>query len=455
MEDNLINFHFLHKGNVMAAFDFKVLLLWLDNAAQIMQWITVVLVLAHVSMRINWLKKAIRGSRTHWRYALITSIFFGLLAILGNHSRMIWEMNANGHLEIKQFLSSMKWIEGRASVSLREVMVLVAGLSAGPWVGLGSGLIAGYERFFVGDMMSSSSAITTPLLGVLAGLVIRYYPHCALNYWGVLVVALSATWIKLMIVYHLTAIESAHSLVWATVIPASMVSAIGCLLFMSVIKDLERDRQEQLLQNAELRALKAQIEPHFLNNTLNDLHTFIRTDPDKARDYVVLLADFCNDTRQFSEYNTVSLYQELTQLQRYLDFQSLRLGDKLQVTFDIPEGLFSTQVLPGSLLTLAENSHKHGFRKRPPPYKLEIRAQEQGQNLILSVSDNGQGISPEQKSILGNEPIPSMNKGGGVALYQLAQCLNLILGKDARITFERGSNGGTVAKLIQPKRSGL
>ncbi len=435
----------------MAASDFKVLLLWLDNTAQVLQWVAVVLLVARVSMREKWLKNAIRGSLTHWRYALIASIFFGLLAILGNHSRLVWEMNAAGHLEIKQFLSSMKWAEGQASISLREVMVLVAGLSAGPMVGLGSGLIAGAERFFVGDMMASNSGITTPLLGALAGLIVRYCPRFAFSYWGVFIVALFATWIKLLIVYHLTTTESAHDMIWATVIPASMVNTIGCLLFLSVIKDLRREHLELLVQNAELRALKAQIEPHFLNNTLNDLHTFIRTDPDKARAYVVLLADFCNDTRQFSECRTISLRQELTQLQRYLDFQSLRLGDKLQLMFETPEALFSMQVLPGCLITFVENALKHGFNNRPPPYQLEIRAQEQGLELVLSVSDNGRGISPEQKAMLGNETMPSTNKGGGVALYQLTQCLHMVFGESARIEFDDGNHGGTIAKLTQPK----
>ena len=87
--------------------------------------------------------------------------------------------------------------------------------------------------------------------------------------------------------------------------------------------------------------------------------------------------------------------------------------------------------------------------------RLAQRAEEQGHNLVLSVSDNGQGIASGQKTLLGSEPVKSTDKGGGVALYQLAQCLNLILGKNARITFERGNNGGTVAKLIQPKRNSL
>ncbi|MEQ1638456.1 MAG: LytS/YhcK type 5TM receptor domain-containing protein [Methylococcales bacterium] len=438
----------------MAAFDFKVLLLWFDNSVQILQWVAVVLVVARASMRVKWLKKAIRGAQTHWYAGLIASVFFGFLAVLGNHSRMIWETNPNGHLEIMQFLSSKHWPQ-QPSVSLRDLMVLVAGLSAGPWVGFGSGLIAGSERFLVGGLVGSASGLTTLLLGVLGGLVMRFCPRCTLSRSGVSAVAITATLIKLLIVYYfVTPVEYAHDLVWATIFPATTVNAIGCLLFLSVIQDLKRERLEQLLQLARLRTLKAQIEPHFLNNRLNELNRLIRTDPDEARDYIILLADFCNDTRAFSEYNTVSLHQELTQLQRYLDLRRLDLGDKLQTTFAIPEDLFPIQVLPGCLLTFAENALKHAFNNCKPPYKLDIRAAAQGKNLILSVSDNGSGITPEQRLVLGNAPMQTRNKkGGGVALYQLTQCLNLILGDNARIDFKSSDNGGTVAMIIQPKWS--
>lgn len=440
----------------MVSLDLKVLQLWFDNSVQILQWVAVVLVVARVSVRVQWLKKAIRGTESNWRYAMIAICFFGLLAILGNHSRLILDTNIDGQLMIKQLLAGMDWAAGKPSISLREVMVLVAGLSAGPWVGLGTGLVAGYERFFVGDLMALKSGVTTPLLGLLAGLVMRYCPRCALNYSGVLLMALTATWLKFLIVYQLSTIETEHNLVWATVIPASMVNTIGCLLFLSVIQDLKRERLEQLLQLATLRTLKAQIEPHFLNNTLNDLNELIGTDPDEACYFVGLLADFCNDTRKFSdsECKTISLHQELTQLQRYLDLRRLDFGDELQTTFLIPEDLFSRQVLPGGLITFTENALKHGFKNCQSPYKLDIRAAEQGENLILSVSDNGLGIAADQQLVLGNAPVKSTNKkGNGVALYQLVQCLNLILGENARIDFKNGDNGGTVAMIIQPKWS--
>lgn len=435
----------------MTVFNFEVLLLWFDNIVQILQWVAVVLALAHISMRVKWLKKAIRSAQAHWYAALIASIFFGLLAILGNHSRIIWETNIhNGHLEIMQYLSSKKF-PGQPSVSLRDLMILVAGLSAGPWVGLGSGLIAGSERLLIGGHTGLISSMATLLFGFFAGLMRCYCPRCISNRWGIFALAIAATLIKMLLIYYCASeVEWAHNLVWATILPATAVNAIGCLLFLSVIQDLKRERQEHLLQTATLRTLKAQIEPHFLNGALSKLHAFIRTDPDKARDFVLLLRDFCNDTRKFTDRNTISLQQEMIQLQRYLDIQSLRLGDKLQVTFAVPEHLFTMQVLPGCLLTFVENAIYHGFMGLEPPYTLAICAEDNGNQLILSVCDNGIGITPKQRLALGNSPVHSSNDGGGIALFQLVQCLTLIFDENARITFENNKPKGTRATLIQP-----
>ncbi len=447
----------------MASFDFKVLLLWFDNSVQILQWVAVVLLVARVSVRVKWLKKAIRGAETNWRYAMIAICFFGLLAILGNHSRLMMDTNEcdqlmldtnkDSQLMIKQLLSSMKWPEGKPSISLREVMVLVAGLSAGPWVGLGTGLIAGYERFFVGDDMALKSGVTTPLLGLLAGLVMRYCPRCALNYGGVLLIALAATWLKFLIVYQLSTIETEHNLVWASVAPASMVNTIGCLLFLSVIQDLKRERLEQSLQLAELRTLKAQLEPHFIPRALIKVCALIGDDSEKAKDSLILIRDFCRQIRKFIEFNTISLHQEMTQLQRYLDIQTLSLGHKLQTTFSVPEHLFEIPVLPGCMLTFVENAIHHGSIKGlERPYILAICAEDHGDELILSVSDNGVGISLDRQLNLGKAQVESADGGSGVALYQLAQCLSLVYGDNAKINFEPNMPNGTKAVLTQPKR---
>jgi LytS/YehU family sensor histidine kinase len=187
---------------------------------------------------------------------------------------------------------------------------------------------------------------------------------------------------------------------------------------------------------------------------MDDLKALIRLDPDKARYYVVQLADFFKHTREFAGLNTISLAQELAQLQRYLTLQRLGLDDKLQDSFAVAEELLTLQVLPGCLLTLVENALKHGFKGCPAPYRLTVSAQTEGALLLLQVSDNGRGITPERLAELGKYPVQSENEGSGVALHQLLQSLRLIFGDNVELSFDSVVGQGTVALLRQAKRSG-
>jgi LytS/YehU family sensor histidine kinase len=215
---------------------------------------------------------------------------------------------------------------------------------------------------------------------------------------------------------------------------------------------IERDRQQQLAQQSELRALRAQIEPHFLNNILNDLNSLIRTDPNKARRYVLELADFFRHTHKFARENTISLREESEQLQRYIELQGLGFEDKLQASIDICSHFMHFEVLPGCLNTLVENTIKHAFEGIKPPYQVHISADETDSEIILHVRDNGRGLSPERMAKLGKTPVQSANHGGGVALYQLTQSLALEFGDSAGLKIESGSSGTTVS-LTLPKRS--
>jgi sensor histidine kinase YesM len=130
------------------------------------------------------------------------------------------------------------------------------------------------------------------------------------------------------------------------------------------------------------------------------------------------------------------------------------LADKLQDDFVIAEELLTVQVLPGCLLTLVENALKHGFKGRPAPYQLLVSARTEGDLLLLQVSDNGRGITPERLLELGKRPVKSDNKGSGVALHQLLQSLRLIFGESVELSFDSVVGQGTVALLKQAKRSG-
>jgi sensor histidine kinase YesM len=143
----------------------------------------------------------------------------------------------------------------------------------------------------------------------------------------------------------------------------------------------------------------------------------------------------------------------VAQLQRFLELQRLGLNDKLQDSFSIPDDLLNLQVLPGCLLTLAENALKHGFKGRSAPYRLQISAEQDGESLLLQVKDNGRGFVANLLPKLGKQAVESVGNGSGVALYQLQQSLKLAFGEKVGLRFESTPEQGMSVSFRQPKRS--
>lgn len=215
---------------------------------------------------------------------------------------------------------------------------------------------------------------------------------------------------------------------------------------------IEKNRIQQQADKAELRALHAQVEPHFLNNTLNAIHTLISIEPNKAAEYLGKLARFMNDTRLTASANSVTIEQELSQLARYLDFQQLRFPGKFVVHEEVPTGLLAYQILPRSLQTLAENALLHGLRGHTEPLNISITAEDDGDTLQLCMTDNGCGIAPERLADLGQQAVHSAS-GSGSALYQINQSLQLAFDGKANLAIQSQLGLGTKVIMTLPKRS--
>ncbi len=440
------------------------LLHWFDETIQLLQRFFIVVVAAFICIRFEWLRQALRGAELKWRYRVPAILVFGMLSIAGTHSGIIIDV----HEKWQSIDLSTVWPnnlrETQAIVGFRDTMTLVSGLIGGPWVGFGTGLLAGVERYQLGGLAGLASGLATMLLGIFAGLIRYFRPHWVETVKGVFGVALLGTFLhRCMILIVVQPFSDAWVLSKEVMIPVGVVNTLGCVLFFWIMRDLDRDRLENqtqearlLMLQAELRAFRAQTNPHFLKNALADISSLIRTDAEKARTFLAKLREFFADTLIFSGKNTIALVDELIQLERYIDLKRLSLGNKLPpVNYCVPDKIGHFQVAPGCLLTLVENALDHGFVGRQPPYELSVSAKNDGEYLLLQVTDNGRGISPERLLELGKCPVDSKNEGGGVALHQLLQSLRLVFGKNVALRFDSVVDKGTVATLRHPKRSEL
>lgn len=437
----------------------------LDNTPQLLQRICVLIVAALISIRFKWLRQVFLGAEKSIMLRLAAIAVFGLLAIIGTHGGMV--------IDLEHGSKVLGWSPGlfiklepfQAIVGFRDTITLMAGMIGGTWVGFGVGLVAGLERYSLGGFAALASGVATLILGVFTGLVRHYRPHWVDNTRGVFLVALAGTLIqRLILLGFVRPTPVAITLSWEVVIPVLAVNTLGCVLFFLVMRYLDHDRlameasQTKLLASmTELSVLRAQIEPHFLNNCFNNLKWFIRNEPEKAGNYVTDLGDFFNASRKFLGLHLITLEQEFEQLERYLSLQCLAIGrdkrHKLQISIAIPEQLFHFELIPFSLISLVENVFTHGIDDSKDANELGVKAEEIENSIVFTIIDNGQGIAEDRIETIGKQAVTSKNKGGGIALYQLAQSLELMFGNEANLSISSREEVGTIVTLKQPKRS--
>lgn len=164
---------------------------------------------------------------------------------------------------------------------------------------------------------------------------------------------------------------------------------------------VERMRLKAAVKESELRTLKAQINPHFLFNSLNTLRSLIPEKESRPREAVTLLADLLRAALTMDEKQTVPLSQELETVQNYLALEKLRFEERLRVVFDIDGEALSWPVPPFLLQTLAENAVKYGVNRAQSGAELSLQALLSGDALILRVSNTGKLASSSVSTGMG------------------------------------------------------
>jgi signal transduction histidine kinase len=157
----------------------------------------------------------------------------------------------------------------------------------------------------------------------------------------------------------------------------------------------EKDLLKQTLE-ANLTALRAQINPHFLFNTLNSISELVHSNPKLAEDAIEKLAFIFRYTNKFSNEHFVTLENELSLVTSYLGIEKIRFGDTFFLTLDLDPNL-KTWPMPAFVLqTVVENAVKHGVSKILPPKNIRLASRQEGEYLVLEVEDNGPGIDPRR-----------------------------------------------------------
>ena len=215
---------------------------------------------------------------------------------------------------------------------------------------------------------------------------------------------------------------------------AAIVYGAGCVFYLLAVsfhyvalaQEATHEHEARAMQtsiqarDAELKALKAQINPHFLFNSLNSISALTSVDPVRARDMCVLLGDFLRLTLGLGEKAVVHFSEELELLQKYLAIEKIRFGDRLNMQENIQEESRTCMLPPLLLQPLVENAVKHGIASLPEGGNVRLIAERQNGRLAILVENSWDPDAPPGRS-------------GGLGLKNVQQRLEARYGKEASL----------------------
>ncbi|TAK51748.1 MAG: hypothetical protein EPO27_02260 [Betaproteobacteria bacterium] len=229
----------------------------------------------------------------------------------------------------------------------------------------------------------------------------------------------------------------------AWLIPALALAA-GCVLYLRAHAAreelnnsvLRRASLEQQRQEARLRLLQAQIEPHFLFNTLSNIRRLCQTDAAAGRRMLAQLTRYLRAALPKFRVEEATLADEIEIVAAYLGLQKTRMGERLRFEIDVPPELRGVRVPPMMLATLVENAIKHGIAPLAEGGSIRVRAAAAAGALTLEVTDDGRGFAA--------------GSGSGVGLANIRARLNELHGGRAALLLEAAAPRGVVATITLP-----
>lgn len=250
-------------------------------------------------------------------------------------------------------------------------------------------------------------------------------------------------------------------------IPNLLVSGVSMAAVALIVRSVQAESSRRRAETAELaraqaelRALRAQINPHFLFNALNTIRYFVRTDPDTARRLLLDLSEVFQRALRSGE--SIPLEDELSYVEAYLSLEKARLDQRLQVQWSLPHKgqdgrspLFEQPVPTLILQPIVENAIVHGIAKKPNGGMVRITAEQAARDLVLRVEDDGPGISADRLAevlspVPGRDASDSARGRPSIGLRNVDGRLRALYGEEYRLLVESEAGRGTSVQIRVP-----
>ncbi|GGI57598.1 sensor histidine kinase [Winogradskyella haliclonae] len=202
--------------------------------------------------------------------------------------------------------------------------------------------------------------------------------------------------------------------------------------------ELQKSKLENQLVTTKMQILKAQLQPHFLFNTLNSISSLIKSNPDEAQNTLVDLSELLREVLYFKEINLIPFTTEISLLKRYINIMLTRFSDHLSIEFDISHELKDSLVPSMLLQPIVENSIKHGYSKQIKNLRIQLKAYKLDDKLIVEVFNNGKPIEKP------------LNEGHGIK--NTKNRLYTLFGEDHEFSFLNSNNEkfSVLTKIVIP-----
>jgi two-component system, LytTR family, sensor kinase len=278
-------------------------------------------------------------------------------------------------------------------LSERIVGVCAAGLVAGPWVGVAVGVFMTWLLSRFDGLPLAANAISMFCGGLAGGLLYQWRPKLAQHPLTGFGLTLATSLLRRCLLFLLVPNAQAVLQKCGHIGVAPVLEGLGTALVLAIVGQVrDRDEKARAAASAEVRALQARMNPHFLFNALNTLAALSRIAPREVPRAVARLRHFLRANFDQDARAMVPLEEELDVIRMYLDIELLRFGSRLKVEQTVDPGLSKILVPPFSLQPLVENAVEHGLHSSAQAGRLHLEIRSTEPWLEMSVSDDGRGV---------------------------------------------------------------
>lgn len=222
-------------------------------------------------------------------------------------------------------------------------------------------------------------------------------------------------------------------------------------LLTTQLEIAETDKAYQLAKDAEIKALQAQVSPHFIFNALNIIRSLIRTNPVQARKLIHSLSLFLRYNVSRTEEFLITIEEELSHVRAYLEIMNARFVDKLTVNYHLDQVALQEKIPPFTLQTIVENALQHGIQNMNENCSIDITVKMDENDVSISIADNGVGMDDKLVQSLGKKQVTSKT-GTGLGLYNMKRRVHMAFHEMADVQITSKKQIGTTVQVIIPRQ---